>query len=570
MNYGLVPRMFVIILVLLTAGWVAPAAAGRLYPPCQTIAYQLDNPTTVRYSVVDPISGQTREETWTLTQGDERLIYSLQADAGILTWIARYKYTADPFYTYDVHYRIYDPGRGIWAGGDWGVFAGYQTQVAQHQVKDGVIAWKAQRQLGPVATSDMKYYVCYVTYDPEYGSWVFGYNYWQIPYNSPNSPENLRVQDGVVAWPMNPVDSKVWVLWTIYDQEVHRWVGDDWDVYWDSYEFDWVYIENATIHFKYGNWHWSTEGYFSYHQTTHDWEIYGTTEPWAYFIAQPASGCSPSWVCFWDASLAMNNRTSTSWSFGDGGSSSAISPVHLYSTPGTYSPFQTIYTPGGPYYHYAAVTVSDCVPPSGGIVINGGWAYTNSRNAILGLQASPDTVEMRFRNPMDNPFMTGDEWLAWEAFSTTRNWYLIKFFEYNCGGEYPVTVQFRDAAHNESPEYSASVYLDICPPSGSLTLDGGKATAMNPQVLATWSATDAPYGVVNMRWVAYNEEDGYMLWSPWQVYHPTNETFGFSSKLGYKTVIVEFMDCAGNISQLQASIKLVPASLPHLLLLLDD
>ncbi|MEW6187630.1 MAG: PKD domain-containing protein [Thermodesulfobacteriota bacterium] len=572
MNHCSILRGFLFGLVFLSLSWV-PSAFGRLYPPCPNITYQLTNPTTVQYSVVDPVSGQTKTETWVLSQGDERFIESVQADQGLLTWIARYKNTADAFYTYDVHYRIYDPGRGMWKAGNWGVFAGYNSEVSQLKVKDGVVAWKAHRRISPASTSDMKYYVCYAAYDPAYGSWVFGYNNWQISYNSPHSPENLRVQDGVVAWPMNPVDEKVWVFWTLYDFEVHRWVGDEWDVYWDSYEFDWVYIENATVHFHYGNWYWSTDHYSGYDQANHKWKFDSTaTEPWAYFTAQPNPTCVPSWVCLWDLSLAMNNRTGTTWNFGDGGTSTGNSPVHQYTTSGNYYPLLSITTTQMMYWHTGFLEVRNC-PPSGNIQINGGDAYTNSRYAVLSLQASAGTTQMRFRNPMDNPFMNGDEWLAWESFSSSRIWYLISFFELRCGGTFSVTVQYRDAANNLSPEYEDTIILDYCPPSGSVSLNGGNPTTCNPRVTATWSASD-DYGdgVSKMRWVAFNKEDAFILWTQWQDYQPTTMTIPFSSTLGHKTALVEFMDFAGNISQVQGTIELETKckTLPFLMLLLGD
>jgi hypothetical protein len=336
---------------------------------------------------------------------------------------------------------------------------------------------------------------------------------------------------------------------------------------------DWVNIENATVHFKYGNWYWSTEHYVGYDPSTHKWKWDGTpTPPLAYFVVQPVSTCVPSWVCFWDLSLAMNYRTGVTWTFGDGGTSTAISPVHQYTSAGNYNPLLSIIIPPMMYWYTGSLEVKNC-PPSGNIQINGGAAYTNTRNAVLSLQATPGTTQMRFRNPMDNPFMNGDEWLAWEPFASSRNWYLIGFLEMRCGGTFAVTVQFKDASNNLSPEYQDSIILDYCPPAGSLTLNGGNSKTCNPRVTAGWSASDVyGDGVSKMRWVAYNEGDPFSLWTQWQDYQPTIMTMSFNSTLGNKTVLVEFKDFAENIYQVQGTIKLEAhcPTLPFLMLLLDS
>jgi len=62
--------------------------------------------------------------------------------------------------------------------------------------------------------------------------------------------------------------------------------------------------------------------------------------PVAAFSGLPTSGPASLSVHFTDESTGI--RTSWSWSFGDGGSSTDQSPVHLYDTPGTYSVSQTV------------------------------------------------------------------------------------------------------------------------------------------------------------------------------------------------------------------------------------
>jgi len=57
--------------------------------------------------------------------------------------------------------------------------------------------------------------------------------------------------------------------------------------------------------------------------------------PVAEFSADPTAGVAPLSVAFTD--LSTNNPTSWSWTFGDGGSSTAQNPNHTYNNPGTYT-----------------------------------------------------------------------------------------------------------------------------------------------------------------------------------------------------------------------------------------
>ncbi len=57
--------------------------------------------------------------------------------------------------------------------------------------------------------------------------------------------------------------------------------------------------------------------------------------PVADFSADPTSGTAPLSVAFTD--LSTNTPTSWSWTFGDGGTSTAQNPTHVYNDPGTYT-----------------------------------------------------------------------------------------------------------------------------------------------------------------------------------------------------------------------------------------
>ena len=61
-----------------------------------------------------------------------------------------------------------------------------------------------------------------------------------------------------------------------------------------------------------------------------------TIKPTAAFTANPTSGVAPLAVQFTDASTGTR-ITTWSWTFGDGGTSTARNPAHIYATAGTYT-----------------------------------------------------------------------------------------------------------------------------------------------------------------------------------------------------------------------------------------
>ena len=79
-----------------------------------------------------------------------------------------------------------------------------------------------------------------------------------------------------------------------------------------------------------------------------------TIPPIADFTSSILSSCSGQ-VQFTDASL--NNPTSWSWSFGDGGVSSLQNPVHFYSTPGTFNVTLIATNPYGNDSYVSSITV---------------------------------------------------------------------------------------------------------------------------------------------------------------------------------------------------------------------
>ncbi len=70
-----------------------------------------------------------------------------------------------------------------------------------------------------------------------------------------------------------------------------------------------------------------------------------TPAPVASFIGSPTSGVAPVTVSFTNQSVG--SITGSAWDFGDGTTSTAVNPVHVYSAAGTYTVKLTVTGPGG-------------------------------------------------------------------------------------------------------------------------------------------------------------------------------------------------------------------------------
>ena len=93
----------------------------------------------------------------------------------------------------------------------------------------------------------------------------------------------------------------------------------------------------------------------------------GDVAPTAGFSGTPLSGVAPLVVGFTDSSTG--SVSTYSWSFGDGGSSSAQNPSHTYTSAGTYSVSLTVTGPGGSdtltRSSYVVVTAPPVAPTAG-------------------------------------------------------------------------------------------------------------------------------------------------------------------------------------------------------------
>jgi PKD repeat protein len=542
-------------------GWTSPAQA--LYPPAQSGFTASRSGNTINYSVTDPFTNKTVSGSWTLDLAGG-VVDDPVVSGGIVAWRSGNGTSINGQFFYDtVYYRIYDPGRGKWMAGQHSMTVGYNRFVYPLKVGDGVVAFKTEHQVDPDPSSDICWGVTCVTYNPVDGTWPEDNYALVVPNGSDRTVENLRVQDGVVAWPNTPLDNNYDVHMRIFDPQLQQWIGHD--LNWSLIlNLDWIEIENGTVHVR-GNGYWSDE-YYIYDMANHSWEDSDQyiCAPFAYFVAWPYwGGYPPLKVCFWDQSIAVDGA-SWAWNFGEGGFSSDRSPVYTYNAPGNYT--ATLLLPqyqGEDRVYQYTINVKPVPTFTGGIQINGGATYTNSMNVSLALQfSSPTGAQMRFHNPLFSPLLN-NFWFDWQPYSPTASW---SFF-YPFDGEHSVTVQFQDINGFLSDTYSASIILDTTPPAGTLTLNDGQATTNNPNVRVQFSATDAN-GVSQMRWRCYNEGDNLLPPWTWKPYAATDTTVKFDAKPGNKVVDVQFQDVAGNISEYQKTIWLKSRALPFLNLLL--
>jgi len=168
--------------------------------------------------------------------------------------------------------------------------------------------------------------------------------------------------------------------------------------------------------------------------------------------------------------------------------------------------------------------ILDGTAPSGaGISINGGAAYTLSRDVALSLCAG-GASEMRFSND-------GVAWSNWEAYGVGKSWTL------SAGdGVKTVSVEYRDAAGNTAPA-NGSIILDATAPSGRVWIAGGAVAVNKRAVILGCKVT----GAAQMR---FSNDDA--TWSSWEAFAAA-KTWTLSQGDGPKTVFAQFLDEAGNV-----------------------
>ncbi|HRZ84125.1 MAG TPA: Ig-like domain repeat protein, partial [Candidatus Hydrogenedentes bacterium] len=183
---------------------------------------------------------------------------------------------------------------------------------------------------------------------------------------------------------------------------------------------------------------------------------------------------------------------------------------------------------------YTDTILLDQTPPTGAIVINGGASVSSFFDVFLEIMsndgAGSGVSRMRFSN-------NGSTWSPWEAVAPTKGWALDPG-----DGVKTVRVQFMDRAGNVSAVCADTLVLDQTPPMGSILINSGALVSSFFDVFLTISWNDgAGSGVFRMRF-----SNNGSTWSPWEAVAPTK---GWALPgAGYRTVRVQFVDRAGNVS----------------------
>ena len=208
----------------------------------------------------------------------------------------------------------------------------------------------------------------------------------------------------------------------------------------------------------------------------------GTVDPLppvAAFTGTPLSGTAPLTVAFTDQS--SNDPTSWSWTFGDGGTSTAQNPSHVYTAAGTYSVSLTVANAEGAdsMTKSGYVTVSE--PSAGGtmhVAAMSVWRVASSRKyygfcdvTVVddgGAPVSGATVNVTYTGSNTGTLsaLTGTDGVA--SFVTVKSWATVEFC-FTVNGVTHATLTYDEGANvvtqacESGSVYSADAALDLAP-----------------------------------------------------------------------------------------------------------
>lgn len=192
---------------------------------------------------------------------------------------------------------------------------------------------------------------------------------------------------------------------------------------------------------------------------------------------------------------------------------------------------------------YTDTATLDTTPPS--LSIDTASLYTKVNNKMIGgSREANSTVKVSVNSSS----------AMYASYPTTTTW------EYDINGlvegNNNIIAAASDLAGNESNE-SINIIYDTTAPTGTITISGGALSTRSSQVPITLTADDNSGMVTSMR---FNNEGG--SWSSWEDFS-TSKAWSLSANNGLKTVSVEFMDKAGNVSGTYSSTITYDTSPPY-------
>jgi alpha-tubulin suppressor-like RCC1 family protein len=207
-------------------------------------------------------------------------------------------------------------------------------------------------------------------------------------------------------------------------------------------------------------------------------------------------------------------------------------------------------------------TNADINKPTGSITITGtgNAGYSTTPAVTFNLTCQDGTGsgcwQMKFSNDNVN-------WLPFETFSATKSWNLPAG-----DGQKTVYVKFRDAANNWSNVFipSKNIFLDTQAPSGTLSINNDAPFTNSRTVTLQTSCTDPGTVGVDASDCAKMEfsTDNGTTWvseryvSPYSLVLPAGDGPG----LGLKTIMVRYVDAAGNVSAIVPKTITLDMSVP--------
>jgi len=238
---------------------------------------------------------------------------------------------------------------------------------------------------------------------------------------------------------------------------------------------------------------------------------------------------SPDWVV--GHGTVMSNTTVVTgcafylWGFGDGASSTAISPTHAYTAPGIYTVVLTATNPAGTSVATDTVTL-----------------YAASFTSSSPHQPGQTTA---FTNTTVTSGTTTYLWSFGDEVTSTLE---SPTHTYASPGSYTVVLTATNFAG--FGVVSGAVVVDGTAPAGTTAINDNITYATSRSVILTLSASDGGSGVAQMQF----SNDG-SNWSTWETY-ATTESWTLTSGDGAKTVYVRYSDNAENTAVFSDTIVL--------------